>query len=510
MGRSSNKTIAYNTLLLYVRMVITMGVSFFTVRIVLNALGAEDYGINNAVGGFISILSFLSNSLAGASQRFLSFQLGKDTEDGFLKFFNLSIWAYLVLSIIIFLLCETVGLWFFHHKMQIPEARMMAAGWIYQSTIVCFILSILTTPYIASIFSFEKMDVYAYVSIVEALLKLLMAYVLVVINSDKLIAYAILLVVSQAVISICYMLYARMNFKNCRFIAYWDKKEMIEILSFTGWTLFGSLAAALKGQGVNVLLNVFFNPIVNAARGIAFSLQTLVNGLRVNFYNAVAPQLTKRYASNEMNKMHELLFMSSKLAFYLVLYLAIPVLVVPDVILGIWLVDYPPYSVVFTQLVVLDLLLDMYTNPLTTAINASGKIRGYQLWFSSVTILIIPLTYFLLMTYSKPEVAFYATMGITLLSYIPTFYFARKTIGLDVKRFLVDVAFPCFLVFILTLGMVSLINSHINNNNLLHLLLVFGMTIIILTCVIFLLGLNKIERGVIKSFINSYIARSNG
>ena len=484
-------------------MLVTMFVGFFTVRIVLKALGSEDYGINNAVGGIVAMVSFMSNSLAGASQRFLSFYLGKEDLETFNKYFNLSIWAYIILSGLLLIICETVGLWFVHTQMLIPTDRMIAADWVYQCSIIIFIITIITTPYLSSLFSYEKMDVYAYVSILEAILKLVVAYVIINASVDRLKLYAVLLVISQMIISSFYILYTRRKLEACRLTLYWNTKEMKTILSFSYWSLLGAMSNAAKSQGVNVLLSMFFLPVVNAARGVAFYVYSLVNGLRVNFYNAAAPQITKRFASGEVKRMHELLFMSSKFAFFLVLFLAIPILINTDHLLGFWLGEYPLYSDFFAKLVVIDLVVAMFTNPLTCAISASGRIKYYEICYSIVTLMVLPISYVLLVLIPNPEIVFYVTIGISILSYAPTLYFAHSTIGLDVVVFICRVIMPCAIVFILNILVAWYFDMLLPMVGIWKVVCIFLISSMLLLMSIYSIGLSNAERLVIISLLKN-------
>lgn len=482
-------------------MVLTLGVSLYTVRVVLKILGVEDYGIYNVVGGIVSLLSFITNSMAGASQRYFSFELGRGDNIMLNKLFVLSIYAYLGISIIILLVCETIGLWFLSTKMTIPANRMIAAYWVYQSAIFSFLVSILTTPYISIIFAHERMRIYAYIAFLEVGLKLVVVYLLACFHWDKLQLYAILMLGSQILISSFYVLYCRKSFGECRYIFYWNAKKLKEMLSFAFWNMIGSLAGGLRSQGVNILINLFFNPAVNAARAVAFQMQSAVNGLRINFYNAVAPQITKLHSSNRHAEMINLVFMSSKLAFFLIMFLSVPMLIETPYILELWLGEAPEYSVLFTRLVIVELTIDIFNYPLDNALYACGKVRQYQIWVSSLLLLIVPLSYVALKIAEKPEIPFWISIIISAFCFIPRLYFVHKFVALPIRKYLKQVVFVSYRVWAIASLLPCFCYVIIGDDNLFRLFIVCVISCISTSICIYWLGLNVAEKMIVRRYI---------
>ena len=395
MSRASqnNKRIAKNTLLLYVRMLFMMAVSLYTSRVVLNTLGVEDYGIYNVVGGVVAMFGFINSSMASATQRYITFALGKGNMDGLQKVFSTALQIHALISAIIVVLGETVGLWFMYTQMQIPAERMDAAFWVLQCSIVSTVVMIVSVPYNADIIAHEKMSAFAYISILEAVLKLAVAYLLIAFSADKLVLYAFLILAVQLLIRFCYSLYCNRHFEESRYRHVWDKALFKEMTGFAGWSMFGNLSAVLFGQGLNMLLNVFFGPVVNAARAVAVQVQTAVQQFVGSFQMALNPQITKTYAKGEINEMHKLMFRSARFSFYLLLFLSLPVLFETDFILTVWLKTVPEDAVVFLRIMICTSLIYSLANPLIIANQATGKVKKYQAVCGSILLMILPISY---------------------------------------------------------------------------------------------------------------------
>ena len=317
----NNKRIAKNTLLLYFRMLLMMAVSLFTSRVVLNTLGVEDFGIYSVVGGVVGMFVFINNSMSSATQRYITFALGKGDKNRLQTVFSTTLQIHSLIAVIIVLLGETVGLWFLYNKMQIPADRMDAALWVMQCSIVSMVVMIVSVPYNADVIAHEKMSAFAYISILEVVLKLAIVYLLLVFSYDKLILYAILILMIQILIRFCYSIYCNKHFEETKYKHVWDKKLFKEMTGFAGWSLFGNMAGVLFGQGLNMLLNVFFGPVVNAARAVAVQVQGAIQQFVANFQTALNPQITKTYAAGELNEMHRLMFRSARFSFYLLFFL---------------------------------------------------------------------------------------------------------------------------------------------------------------------------------------------
>ena len=346
----NNKRIAKNTLALYARMLFTMAVSLYTSRVVLNTLGVEDYGLYNVVGGFVAMFSFFNAAMASATQRYMNFELGRGDNARLHKVFCTSINIHAIISGVVLLLAETVGLWFVYTKLSIPPERFSAALWVYHASVLASVVMVMSIPYNAAIIAHERMGAFAYISVLEVTLKLLIVYMLVVTDIDKLKLYAVLMLLVQLLIRLIYGRYSGRNFAETHYRRMWDGALFREMTGFAGWNLFGNIAAVAFTQGLNVLLNMFFGPTVNAARGIAVQVQNAIKGFCVNFQTALNPQITKSYASDDMAYMHKLIFTSSKFSYYLLLLLSLPVILETPVILKWWLGIVPGHTVAFVRL----------------------------------------------------------------------------------------------------------------------------------------------------------------
>lgn len=439
MASENNKRIAKNTFFLYCRQLITMGVSLYTVRVVLDILGAEDYGIYNVIGGIVSLFSFLSGTMASATQRFLSFEMGKQENSSLTKVFSVSMHTYLLLVSIILLLSETIGLWFVNHQLTIPEERLVAANVVYQSSILSFIITLLCIPYNASIIAMERMNVFAYSSIVDAGLKLIIAFSLSYFAMDHLKVYAILIFISIVSVQLYYVWYCRRYFDFCRYSHCKNPKLFRNMLSFAGWNMIGALANILRGHGLNILINLFFNPVLNAAYGIAFQVNNAITSLTNNFYTAVRPQLVKLYASGNSKEMLDLGYQSSRLAFYLMLIIVVPIMLNTDKILSIWLKDVPEYTVIFLRIIIVSSLIEVLSIPLANMLQASGKIQIYQMTVSVLFLLNIPISYLLLCLGYCPEITLLVNLLLIILSMLPRLYICKNIIGLSIKEYFLKV-----------------------------------------------------------------------
>ena len=349
---ANNKRIAKNTILLYIRMFFIMAVTLYTSRVVLNTLGVVDFGIYNVVGGVVAMMGILNGAMAVSTQRYLTFELGRGDMVRLKQVFSVCFTIFFLLSVIVVILAETVGLWFLHNKMVIPAERMTAANWVYQYSILACILSLVVNPFNAIIIAHERMNVYAYVSILEVSLKLAVVYLLLVIPADRLSTYGLLILISQAIVALTYIVYCWRHFKETHYRFYWERPLFLELVSYSGWNLFGSVSGLVKGQGLNILLNMFFNPAVNAARGIAYQINSAITQFFTNFYTAVRPQITKYYAQGDMEDMLKLVFRSSKFSFYLIMLISMPIVIEAPYIVNLWLGQLPEYVVPFTRLII--------------------------------------------------------------------------------------------------------------------------------------------------------------
>ena len=495
---ANNKRIAKNTLLLYFRMLLMIVINLYTSRIILQILGVEDFGINNVVGGVITMLGFLSNSLAGASSRYITYYLGKGDVIAVKKTFGNILSIHLLLAIVIIIIGETIGLWFITTQLQIPESREIAAFWVYQFSIISFILSIISVPYNASIIAHERMSAFAYISITDSILKLLIVYLLLVIPYDKLIVYAALFCCIQIFDRFIYSVYCRKHFEETRSKLNFDKKLFKEIFTFAGWTMNGNLAIIGYTQGINVLLNIFFGPTVNAARGIAVQVQNVTRQFCTNFQMALNPQLTKSYAMCDYEHMHQLLKVSSKFSFYLMLFISLPLILEAPLILQWWLGIVPKYTVNFLRLILCTSILFALSNPIITAIHATGKLKKFQMIEGTMLLSIVPIAYFLLKLFNiPPEYVFLTHIIVEICTQYVRVRIVLPMISMPLHTYVMEVIIPILKVSLGALTIPLLLYCSIDKNISSFFIVCFTTACWILLIVYFI-GCTKNERLFIK------------
>ena len=447
---ANNKRIAKNTLLLYFRMLLTMVVSLYTSRVVLGALGVEDYGIYNVVGGVVAMFSMLSGSLSAAISRFITFELGTGNKEKLKRVFSSSVTIQMGLSAIILVLAETVGLWFLNNKMVIPESRMYAANWVFQLSLLTFVINLISIPYNAAIIAHERMSAFAYISIFEAVSKLLVAYCIVISPIDRLILYAIMLTMIAIIIQMTYGIYCRKKFSECTYHFIYDHDLLKQMFGFAGWNFIGASSALLRDQGGNIVINLFCGPAVNAARGIAVQVNTAIHSFVTNFMTALNPQITKSYAAGDQKYLMTLLFQGARLSYYILLLLSLPVIVNTHYILQLWLGQVPEHTVLFVQLVLIFGMCESISSPLITAMLATGKIRNYQLVVGGCQMMNLPVSYILLRLGAIPETVLIVAIAISQLCLATRLYMLRGLIGLKARDFINKVYVNVIVVTILS------------------------------------------------------------
>lgn len=494
----NNKRIAKNTLLLYVRMFFMMGIALYTSRVVLNTLGVEDYGIYNVVGGLVSMFGLLNGSMSSATQRYITFELGKGDGKSLNKIFSLSLQIHALIAIVTVLLIESVGLWFLYNKMTIPPERMTAAFWVLQASALTFIFSIMSVPYNADIIAHERMSAFAYISIIEAVLKLVIVYMLLAVPFDKLIVYAILLAVVQLSIQLCYMIYCHRHFPESRYRHIKDWRLFKEMTSFAGWNLFGGLSNISFNQGLSMLLNVFFGPVVNAARAVATQVQSAIQMFITNFQMALNPQIVKTYAQGDLESMHTLMFRSSRFSFFLMYLLSLPVLLEAPLILQIWLKTVPDNTVIFLRLIICTTLIYTIINPILTANNATGKVRTYYIVCGSMMISILPISYIVLRMGCPAYSVFVVHFCVELLTQVARLIMVRGRLKLSIRMYLQKVYFPIIMVTIIA-AVIPLFVYNTISNGFLRFFTVSIVSVISVALTSFVLGFTHAER---QFFIN--------
>lgn len=484
-----------------------MAVSLYTSRVVLNALGVEDFGIYNVVGGVVAMFSVLSGSLSAAISRFITYELGKGNQENLNKIFSSAVTIQLGLAGIIILLAETIGIWFLNVKMNIPEVRMEAANWVFQFSILTFAINLISVPYNASIIAHEKMSAFAYISILEAVGKLFIAYLITITPMDKLIFYAILMCVVALIVRFTYGNYCKRHFCECTYHFIWDKQLLKSMFSFAGWNFIGASSAVLRDQGGNVVINLFCGPAVNAARGIAFQVNNAVNQFVVNFMTALNPQITKSYAAGDKGYMMTLIFQGARLSFYMLLLLSLPILVNTHYILALWLKIVPEHAVLFVQLILIFALSESISQPLITAMLATGKIRNYQIIVGGLQMMNLPISYILLRLGYFPEVVIVIAICISQCCLAARLILLRGMIGLSITKYLKNVYLNIIVVCIIAV-ILPLISAYYIKESFINFILISLIAVICTLSSIYFLGCNNQERefihqklGTIKSKI---------
>lgn len=504
----NTKRIARNTILLYFRTLFTMVVTLYTSRVILNTLGVDDYGIYNVVGGFVAMFAVLSSSLSNAISRFLTYELGHGDKNKLNLIFCTGVNIQIGMSLLIVVVCEAIGIWFLNYEMSIPTERIYAANWVLQLCMLTFCINLISVPYNAAIIAHEKMDAYAYISILEVLLTLGVVYLLVISPIDKLIAYSILLFFVKLLIRFIYGIYCGRNFEECKYHLVFEKGILKEMSGFAGWNFFGNAAYLFNTQGVNMLMNIFFGVAVNAARGVAAQVDAAVKMFVGNFMTAVNPQITKSYASGDLSYMHMLIYRSSKLSGYLLLYFAIPVLLEADEILYLWLKNVPDYTAVFLKILIVTSFFDtVFSSPMVTAVNATGKIKKYQIIMTLVGCLVFPVSWIVFKMGGSAWTT-YVVYGIIyfVLVFIRLFLL-RGLINLDPFDFIKKVMLPYIPVVCLSV-VAPLLSTILLEQNVLRLLVTCIVSVVSTTTIVYTLGLTKSERALIyDKFIKRIIKR---
>lgn len=503
----NNKRIAKNTLLLYFRMMLTMAISLYTSRIVLNALGVEDFGIYNLVGGLMSMLWIVIGAMSSATQRFLTYEIGRNNFIQLKKTFNASLILYMGFAVFSLLIGETVGLWFVNTQLVIPAERMDAARFIFHLSVISFMISIVQIPFNALIVAHEKMNIFAYISILEVTLKLIVAYLITHIQFDHLKLYGILLFLVTFIITTVYRVYVRKHFKESAFEIVKDRGMYKMLGSYSGWSLLGSIAAVAKAQGIGIILNIFFGPIVNAAQGVAGQLQGAIQSFVGNFQTAVNPQIIKSYAADDREYLTQLIIRSAKFSFFLILILSVPVILEIDFILKLWLKTVPQYAASFTILILIVSLIDSISGPLITSINATGKIKMYQIVVGGLLIAILPISYLFLKLGYSPEIVYIVQISISCLALFMRLYFTKKLIDFPIITIIKEVILKNIIIVTIIIVPMLFLKSMINNQ-IVRLIVEIIVSFIISGITIYYIGLDKNEKKIITRGVNKILQRS--
>lgn len=505
--QDKNRRIAKNTLMLYFRMILSMLVSLYTSRVVLNVLGVDDFGTYNVVGGVVALFGFFNGAMGAATQRFLSYDLGKKDYVQLRKTFNATQVVHIGIALLVLLLAETVGLWFVNHKLVVPDGRMEAARWVYQCAVFTFMINIIQVPYNSILIARERMNVYAYMSILEVGLKLLIVFVLTWVAYDKLKLYGLLLLGVALVVATLYRIYTRRHFDETRFEVVRDKKLFRTLVSYSGWNLFGGVAAISKAQGVSILLNLFFGTVVNAAQGVANQVSGAISLFVTNFQMASNPQIIQSYAAEDKAYMNRLVLRTSKFSFYLLFLLMLPVLLEVDYILKLWLQLVPEFSALFTVLVLVNALIDTVSGPLMTALQATGRIRAYQTLVGLLLILILPISYGFFKAGFAPHSTFVVGIAVSVLALACRLWLTKRQIPeFDLAGFVREILLRNLVVVLLALVAPLLLRLYLPVG-FLRLVVVTATALASAGSVIYFLGLNAGEKQFVGHAARSFIQK---
>lgn len=503
---SSNKRIAKNTLLLYGRMLFNMVVALYTSRVILAALGFEDYGLYNVVGGVVTMFTFINLAMGNASGRYITYALGKGNEKELHEVVSTAVMVHWVIAGIVVLLAETIGIWFLHNKLIIPEGRMYACEWVYQFSILACVVSIISLPYNSMVIAHEKMGVFAYISILIVSMKLLIAFLIQVLNGDRLIIYALLILLVGVLERILYQVYCLRHFPEAKHIRFKRYPQLREMLSFAGWKLMGNMMVILNTQGVNILLNIFFGPIVNAARGVVTQVESAVKGFVTNFQMAVQPQITKSYASDDIKRVQELIFLSSKLSLFLLLLFIVPIFIEAETILGIWLGEYPDHAPSFLRLLLLTLMIQPLENPIGIAKDSTGNIKNYSLVSSTLQASIIVLDYIALKLGCEPEIVFVIQIVMLTITLFAKFFMVRKEIQVSFLQYATQIIIRVILVAVIA-SILPVILFLTLKDGIVSFIIVIITAIMSVSLSSYVIGLNEHERASVTAIVKKAIGK---
>ncbi len=483
-------------------------IGLYTSRVVLEVLGVSDYGVYNVVGGIVAMFAFLNSAMTAASQRFISYELGTGNSPKLKKVFSTSVEIHVVIAIIVFILAETIGLWFLNNKLNILPERMVAANWVYQSAILSFMLTVVSVPYNASIVAHEHMNAFAYIGILETFLNLLAVLSLRVIPHDKLIAYAFLILMKALVIRLIYGFYCKVKFEECTFKRVYDKQLFKEMFSFAGWSLLGNMGLAIKDQGSNIVLNLFYGTILNAARGVSMHVNGIVSSFSNNFIMAINPQITKQYAAGDINESVKLVYRGCRFSFFLMSIIVIPVLINIDYLLYLWLGEnVPPYTSLFMFYTLWASLIASMAGPIVCALQATGKIMLFQVVIFFVMAAEMPLAYLILKLGYKPYYMMFATLFVTLIGLIARIVILKHQVPeYSIRYFLLKIVGWNLLLVVICYMFASMIRENFEDN-FLNFILTSFIAVLFTAIVIYLLGITRNERVFMNGKFKGFIKR---
>ena len=500
MNKINNKRIAKNTLMLYARQMIGLVVSLYTSRVVLEVLGVEDYGIYSVVGGVVSMFGFLNMSMSGAIQRFLTFALGTNNLKELKTVFSVSVVNQLLIAVVIIVLAETIGLWFLYNKLVIPPERFQTALYLYQFSIISATLSITKVPFTAAIIAYERMGIFALVSVGLMVLNLIIALLLTVSPYDNLLLYGFLLMLTNVFAYLSNILIVKYKFRDCSFKLVKDKAKYKQMFSYSAWDLLGCMSVIAQGQGLNMLLNIFFGPSVNAARGVAYQIQGAVSRFSGSFMVASRPQIIKLYAAKEYEQMHSLIYNSAKYSFCLLWLFILPLLLETEYVLTLWLKTVPEHTILFTKITLVVLLVDAWRSPFITGMHATGKIKIPNVVCGTLLILTLPISYlFLTLGYAADSV-FIILLTINTITLFVEWSLIRKSVGFKMRDAIKKVIGTSIMIAIVS-AILPIAFSYFTESNFINLVIVSSLAAITTSFSTYFIALSDDSRTKIKQKI---------
>lgn len=501
-----SKRLAKNTLTLTIRMLFLMAVNLYTSRILLEALGIEDYGIYNVVGGVVTMFSIVSSSVTAAISRFITFELGTNNKERLSKVFSSAVIIQSILAFIIFVLVETAGLWFLRSEMNIPDNRMVAANWVFQFSVLTFVINLISIPYNAAIIAHEKMNAFAYISIYEGIGKLVIAYAILVSPIDTLIFYGLSICLLSVSVRFIYTIYCKRKFAECTLHWIWERSLLKEMFGFAGWNFIGAASGILRDQGGNIIINIFCGPTVNAARGIASQVSNAVHNFISGFTTAMNPQITKSYASEDKTYMMSLLYKGSKFSYYILFILSLPLLFNTSYVVQLWLGQIPEHSISFIRLILILSMSESISNPLITAMLATGNIKKYQIIVGGINLLNLPISYILLRLGFLPESVFVTAIILSQLCLWARLVLLKPMIKFDARRFILEVYLRILLVSTVSFIIPYIMYTFLSND-VTRFIIVSMVSLICSILTIWMIGLSKTERSSIRKSMHQIINR---
>lgn len=499
----SQSRIAKNTIILCLRMLFTMGVTLYTSRVVLDVLGVEDYGIYNIVGGVVVLLSVISSTMRNATQRFITYELGQGDTDRVSDAFSMSMIAHLLISIAIIILGETIGLWYVLNRLIIPAGRETATVIIYHLSLLTMVLTLMRSPYDASVIAHEKMSFFAYMSIVDVSLKLAVVYLLNLANWDKLVFYTVLILATNIIIFVCYYIFCTNKLDTCKFRFIIKKEYFKKLFGFLGWSLLGASTTLGTQQAGNLIINRFMGVAVNAAYGVANQVNGAINSFVSNFQVAFTPQIVKLYSQKRYQEFYRLSNSAALFSYYILLIIALPLLINIDYVLNIWLVEVPRYAAIFCSLLIIYSLVDAIQAPLWIGINASGDIKAYEIWLSAILILNIPFSFYALKNGWEPYWVLAIRVILNLVTAIFRCIHVKIQLNYPIKQYLLNVIARAAIVSVIIALILLLVPIPSSYSSFWSFLVICFVSATVSCIIIFFVGFNQHEKRILRSIISS-------